>query len=72
MKFLETNILRYNEDECKDWDRIVTALSLQTELSPGENPIEDVEQYVHTILNDDDPDIIECKDKYNKALINNK
>ena len=31
-----------------------------------------MEQYVHTILDDDDPDIIEGKDNYNEALINNK
>ena len=31
-----------------------------------------MEQLIHTILDDDDPDIIECKDKYNEALIHNK
>ena len=31
-----------------------------------------MEQYVHTILEDIDPDISECKDNYNEALINNK
>ena len=70
--FLKTNIPSHSEDECKDCERIVTAPSLQTELSLGDDPIEDMEQYIHTILNDDDPDIIECKDKYNEALIHNK
>ena len=72
MKFLETNILRYNEDECKDCDRNVPASSLQTELSLGDDLTGDMEQLIHTILDDDDPDIIECKDKYNEALIHNK
>ena len=72
MKFLETNILWYDEDECKDCDRNVPASSLQTELSLGDDLTGDMEQLIHTILDDDDPDIIECKNNYNEALIHNK
>ena len=71
VKFLQTVILS-SEDECKDCERITTAPSLQTELSLSEDPLEDIEQYIHTIFDDDDPDIIECKDNYNEALIHNK
>ena len=31
-----------------------------------------MEKYMHKILEDDDPDTIECKDEYNEALIHNK
>ena len=31
-----------------------------------------MEQLINTIFNDDDPDIIECKDNYNEELIHNK
>ena len=72
MKFLETNILWYDKDEWKDCDRIVPASSLQTELSLGDNLTGDMEQLIHTILDNDDSDIIECKDNYNEALIHNK
>ena len=30
-----------------------------------------MEKYIHNILENDDPDIIECKDEYNETLINN-
>ena len=71
-KFLQNIIPSHSEDECKDCERIVTTPSLQTELSLSDNPLEEMEQYVHTVLDDDDPDIIECKDIYNQALIHNK
>ena len=63
--------MSYNKDECKDCDRIVTAPSLQTELSLGDDLTGDIEQLVHTIQDDDDPDTIKCKDNYNKALLHN-
>ena len=31
-----------------------------------------MENYMHNILEYDDPDIIECKEEYNEALIHNK
>ena len=52
--------------------KTVTAPSLQTELSLGDNLIGDIEQLVHTIQDANDPDTIECKDNYNEALIHNK
>lgn len=58
--------------ECKDCDRTITAPSLQTELSLGDNLTGDMEQLIHTIHNNNDPDIFECKDNYNKVLIHNK
>ena len=70
--FLKTKIQGASEDECKDCERIVTAPSLKTEESLRDDPIEDIEQYIHTILDSDDQDIIECKDNYNEALIHNK
>ena len=71
-KFLQNVVPSRNKKECEDYERIVTAPSLQTELSHGDDPLEDMDQYIHTILDNDDPDIIECKDEYNEALIYNK
>ena len=68
-KFLETNILSYNEDKCKNCDRIVTAPNLQIEPSLGEDFTEDIEQPVHTIPVNEDPETIKYKDNYHKALL---
>ena len=68
---METNIPSSYKDECKDCNRIVTAPSLQTELSLGDNLTGDIEQLVHTIQDDDDPDTIECKNNYNEAQLHN-
>ena len=52
----------------QDCERIITAPSLQTEDSLANNPLEDIEKYMHNILEDNDPDTIECRDKYKEAL----
>ena len=52
-KFLQNVVPSHSKNECEDSERIVTAPSLQTELSHVDDPLEDMEQYVQTILDND-------------------
>ena len=70
MKFLRKHILSYEDDskDCED----TTAQKLNTgEGTVEDDSIEDIKKYVHTILNSDDQEDIECKKKYNDALEQN-
>ena len=58
-----------NSEDCK---RIVTTPSLQTDVNNDNNPIQEMEKYMHNILEDDDPETVKFKDEYNEALIRNK
>ena len=71
MEFLRKHIPSC-EDDCKDCEN-TTAQKLNTEESTVvDDPIEDIEKFVHIILDSDDQEDIEYKDNYNEALIHNK
>ena len=71
MNFL-VNHIPSCKDDCKVCEK-TTAQKLESkEGTVLDDPLEDIKQYVHTILDSDDLEDIECKDSYNKALIHNK
>ena len=56
------NIIReHNKWDCKDCERIVKAPSLPIENNVVHDPLEDMEKYLHNILEDDDLDTVDCK-----------
>ena len=71
MKFLRDNI-PCSEDDCKDCEtNTVHNLKLK-EGTFQEDTIKVLEKFVHTILDSDDQEDIECKKIYNDTLEQNK
>ena len=61
MEFLRKHIPSC-EDDCKDCEN-TTAQKPSTEEGTGvDDPIEDIKKFMHTILDSDDQEDIECKD----------
>ena len=60
---MQNIIPSHNEGECQDCERIFIAPSLQTDVSNGDNPNQEMEKYIHDILQDDDPETIDHKDE---------
>ena len=67
MKFLRENI-PCSEDDCKDCEKNTENNLKSKEGTIQEDYIDDIEKYVHTILDSDDQEDIECKKIYNDAL----
>ena len=71
MKFLRENI-PCSEDDCKDCETSTEHDLKSKEGTIQSDPIGDIEKYVHTILDSDDLEDIECEDNFNEALIQNR
>ena len=61
----------HTKGNCKDCERIVIAPGLVNENNLIHDPLQDMEKYLHNILEDNDPDTVDCKDRYNDALMKN-
>ena len=71
MKFLRENI-PCSEDDCKNCETNTVHNTISKEGTFQEDNIDDLEKFVHTILDSDDQEDIECKKIYNDALEQNK
>ena len=70
-KFLQERIPCW-EDDCNDCDTSTDHKPKSKEGTKQVDPIKDIERYMHTILDSDDQEDIECKDSYNQALIQHR
>ena len=68
MQFFKDNIPCYKEEENSDTN---TENNLKSRENTSPDQIDDVERFVHTILDRDDQEDIECKLEHNKALAQN-
>ena len=71
MKFLKDNI-PCCEDGCNNCETNTEQNLESKEGTLQMDQIDDIEKYVHTILESDDQEDIECKKIYNDALKQNK
>ena len=60
------------EDSCKNCETNTEHNLKSKEGTIQEDHIDDIEKYVHTILDSDDQEDIECKKNFNEALIQNR
>ena len=70
MQFFKDNIPCYEEDD-NNCDKNTEHNLKSKEGTPQEDQIDDIEKFVHTILDSDDQEDIECKRNYNDALAQN-
>ena len=63
-------ITRGDCKDCKDGDRMNTAPFLENEITRAD-PITDMENYLHTILDNNDPETMKYKCDHNDELMNN-
>ena len=60
----------YDLKKCDDCERIASAPFLENEAT-STDPIKDMEEYLHKVIDSNDLDIMEPKYDHNTALINN-